>query len=182
MTTGPSRSRVKRLVASIVIASGLFHGASPAMAQDPSARHTPPMQYKLSDVTLEIIQSSPIRTRGTRQILLSSREASWLDVKGQPRRTFEFSRASLFESIRRLYALRFFDLPTQPTPEFVPHLMPDDLVRTSTTELSDTGSTRVCFRTKDFEKCVTYALDGPEALRKWVQSIEAEAVRLAESK
>lgn len=149
----------------------------PARA-DPPQRSDPPLEYRISEVSVVISSHTPVDRAGWRTIQLMP-GASWAEDRSRVRRPFEFTRQQMMEALKALYAMRFFELASAPSARRTIRLDDDGVVRTSLLRPLDAGSTRVCFRTASYEKCVAYGADAPEPLVQWVVAVKADAMRAA---
>ncbi len=156
---------------------GLCSGAQAASAQTKPPLHPrPPLEYKITDVVLTVSSHSPIQRKGSTTVHLQA-GMSWFEDQSRARKPFAFSNAQMLEALQSLYTLRFFDLPSDLHTRRSVKMADDGTVRTSVTRLMDTGGSRVCFRTGEYEKCVAYGLDAPAPLTQWVEEIRATATQ-----
>ncbi len=74
--------------------------------------------------------------------------------------------------------MRFFALPNDYTRRDSVHLKDDGTIVTSMLRMTDAPSTSVCFSAAAFEKCITYASQGPAELEGFATRLFAQAEKL----
>ncbi|MBT0959895.1 hypothetical protein [Denitromonas iodatirespirans] len=137
----------------------------------------PPVSYRLDSVRL-VVAHAPGRVAGApaRRLALSGGGPARL-VVGEAAHTFAYPADALLSALNGLYRLHFFALPPDLTRRPSVFLKDDGSIGTSLLRLADRPVTTLCVYLADYEKCVRFTDDGPEALRALVNQLDADADR-----
>lgn len=148
------------------------------MAAESSVGHRgPPKSYRLDEVSVRI-QTQGSRGVPVRRITLNGTGTGTLE-RDQQKSSFAYSSKDLLVGVNALYAMRFFTMPDDYFVTFSVFLKDDGSIGTQAMNLSDTGSTQVCFVAGSFEKCVAYGAHGPQELADFVQRVVAQTGQTA---
>jgi hypothetical protein len=132
-----------------------------------------PVEYRLDEVSIRLSREhghgfSPQR------VMLAGTGQAMLERGGQ-NLPFHYPNADLMALLNELYRIRFFTMPTSYTTQYSIFLKDDGTVSTSILRMQDASSTTLCFAVADFEKCVSFSLDGPRELDELAKRIFSEA-------
>lgn len=145
--------------------------------QEPTTA-TPPPHYRLDEVRITL-QHQPGRGPFPLQRLTLPGNGNATLERAGTRHSFQYGSGAMMRLLNELYRMRFFDLPEDCTARPSVFLKDDGTVATSTLKLADAPSTKVCFATGGYRKCVTYAQGNLAELDQIVQRVFTDSERLA---
>lgn len=149
-----------------------------AMASDPpSIPDRPPASFRLVDVSVQLERQYG-HGQPTAVLKISGKGPSSLQRAGQVR-AFVATPKDVVDSINALHQVRFFELPAQFRAPSSVFALPDGSVSTQVLRMADVGSTTLCFKLPNYEKCVQFQGNSPQVLDDLVQRLMSDADKLA---
>ena len=158
-----------------LLAATVSLGASNAVAAASAAEAgRPPATFRSDDVSFSIVwQPGHGPSLPALRIALSGKGSGTLQ-RGKDKSSFTYSGDDLFAVLNELYRIRYFDLPNDYTQNTSIFRREDGTLGTQSLRASDLSTTRVCLTIAAYEKCVTYAKDGPAELEQLVRRLIAD--------
>lgn len=136
----------------------------------------PPLAYRIDEVSVRLTRNSGNPALPVRRVILSGAGSAILERDGKEVQ-FPYGKKDLLAFLNALYKIRFFDLPTQYSPQYSVFMKDDETVGTAALRMPDSGSTNICFAVTGYEKCVTYGSGtrGPLELENIAKRIFSDA-------
>lgn len=130
----------------------------------------PPLAYHIDEVVLNLTRHPGNSAFPIRRVRLSGAGNATLERGGELVQ-ISYPTRDLIALLNELYKIRFFELPSKYTTRYSVVLKEDGSVATSALRMTDAGSTSACFAVTEYEKCITYGLDGPRELESIVNRV-----------
>ena len=153
----------------------LMAGQSAAAGAAPAI--WPPLSYAIGDVRIELSRQGGA-VAGPRHTLylygdgvIEARTGGDIDFR-RP-----LARGEFLTILNRLYRMRFFALPDDMLTRYSVHADAEGRVTLGALRPPDRGSTRLCVRIRDQEKCTAFAKDAPGDLVNLARDVSALAQR-----
>jgi len=151
-------------------------------AGENNLRHKgPPSTYHLNEIRLRFTHHPGNPAFPIERISLSGGDGAIFERGGQSAR-FPIAKQDLLNVVNELYAIRFFELPSDYTAQYSVVEKENGLIGTMASSMDDQPSTSVCFSITNYKKCVIYSRKGPPELENMVQRVFSKANEWIEKK
>lgn len=167
--------RMRCLITSLLIfMSGLTGSCSMATERN-AGTAGPPGTYRLDEVRVRLTQT-PGRAASTKNYVLTlNGTGSGTLERNNQTLAFQYEPKALMALLNDFYRIRFFELPSDFSVGRSVILKNDGSIGTQFLKMTDASSTSVCFSLPTYEKCVTYAANGPRELETMAQRLLDDA-------
>ena len=163
----------------ICVIGTLLTGTACMAKERNTTTNIPPVTYKLDELSINLtIHAGSKKGSSAQRLNIFGRGHSTLEQNGSLT-PLNYSSEDIIKILNSFYQIRFFDLPSRHNIKYSVYLNENGSIGTNALRMIDASSTTVCFNLPDYEKCVTYGLDGPNELQSLTQRLFTEAKQLA---